>query len=81
MEPDFGTQLARWMEAKQVTVPELAKQIGITKAAIYQWIGVGESKTSPTMANAELALGALDLTWLRFWGPIPKAAKSRARAS
>lgn len=78
MEQDFGTRLARWLEAKGMTVQELAAQIDRTPAAIYQWIGTGKSKTSPTMENAELALEALGLTWLRFWGPLPK---SKARAS
>lgn len=67
-----GERLAAWMKVKGVTHQQLADKLGLTAAAVYQWVGTGESQTMPSLANLEAAVRALDLTMLQFYGRIPK---------
>lgn len=73
---DVGERIALWRKARGLTQQQLAKEVGVTPAAIYQWEGTGESKTSPSVANLEAVVEALGLTMERFFGRIPGAKAS-----
>ncbi len=69
---DLGDRIAAWRQVKGLTQRDLAKAIGVSVAAVYQWEGTGESKTSPSQTNLEALVVALGLTMGRFYGRVPK---------
>lgn len=71
---DLGIRIASWRKAKGLTRLDLAKAVGVSAAAVYQWEGTGESKTSPSQAHLELVVETLGLSMERFYGRLPKKA-------
>lgn len=70
---DLSERIAAWRKAKGMSQRDLAKAVGVSVAAVYQWEGTGESKTSPSQVHLELVVEALGLTMERFYGRTPKA--------
>lgn len=68
---DLSSRISSWRKFKGLTHRELAEKIGVSAAAVYQWEGTGESKTSPSQANLEALVDALGLTMERFYGKVP----------
>jgi len=62
-----------WRKAKGMTQQALAKAAGVSAAAVYQWEGTGESKTTPSLMNLEKVVDALGITMERFYGRPPRA--------
>ena len=73
---DLGHRISAWRKAVGLSPAELAKRIGVTAAAVYQWEGSGDAKTKPSLENLEKLVKALGLTMERFYGPPPKTAKA-----
>lgn len=69
---ELGARIAAWRKAKNMTPRELAKAVGVTPAAVYQWEGSGESQTAPSHQHLVAVVEALGLTMKRFYGDIPK---------
>jgi transcriptional regulator with XRE-family HTH domain len=78
---DVGARIAAWREAKGLSPQELAKRVGVSGPAVYQWEGSGETKTTPTTENLMKVADALGITMEQFWGPLPTAKRKRAKAS
>ncbi len=75
---DLASRIAAWRKLKGLTQRELAEAVGVSAAAVYQWEGTGESKTSPSQPHLEALVDALGLTMEKFYGRIPKSIESRA---
>lgn len=72
---NIGSRIKRWREARGLSRQDLAKAVGVTDAAVYQWEGTGETpKTTPSLANLERVAEALGVTLAKFYGPVPKKA-------
>jgi transcriptional regulator with XRE-family HTH domain len=67
---DLGSRIASWRKLKGFTRRELAEAVGVSTAAVYQWEGTGDSKTSPSQPHLEAVVRALGLTMERFYGRI-----------
>lgn len=78
MDLDVGQRIALWRDARGMTRQDLADAVGVTVAAVYQWEGTGEHKTSPTVATLEKVVKAFKISMAEFYGAIPKA---KAKAS
>lgn len=74
----IGKRISEWREHKGLTPQELAEKVGVTPAAVYQWEGTGESKTTPSLANLEKVCRALGISLAKFHGELPPKS---ARAS
>ena len=80
---DVGIRIKAWREAKGMSRQELADRVPrypsapdgetISVAAVYQWEGTGESKTTPSVPHLEAVVAAFGITMERFYGRIPKA--------
>ena len=73
---DVGRRIAAWRQIKGMSVLQLAKAVGLTAAAIYQWEGTGSHKTEPSQDNLRRVVAALGLTMARFWGALPRSKAS-----
>lgn len=73
---DLPERIAAWREHRKLTPGELAKKIGVTAAAVYQWEGTGDSQTVPSTMHLHALVEALDLTMARFYGALPVAKAS-----
>jgi transcriptional regulator with XRE-family HTH domain len=71
-EIEVGKRIAHWRVWRSWTPQDLAKAVGVTPAAVYQWEGTGESKVRPSLEKLEKVVDALGITMARFWGPLPK---------
>jgi transcriptional regulator with XRE-family HTH domain len=71
---NLGSRITRWREAKRLTRQDLARAVGVTDAAVYQWEATDDNKTTPSVAHLEMIVGALGLTMVRFYGRLPKKA-------
>ena len=67
-----GDRIAAWMKVKDVSPQQLAAGVGVTAAAVYQWLGTGKSKTMPSQESLEGVVEFLGLTMEAFYGRIPK---------
>lgn len=84
MELDVGARIAHWRRwrgwtprqlaeaVKRVQIARGVKRPGLTPAAVYQWEGTGETKTTPSQAHLSAVVEALDLTMAQFYGRLPK---------
>jgi transcriptional regulator with XRE-family HTH domain len=70
---EIGERIAAWREAKGLTPQQLAKAIGVTYAAVYQW---ETNQTTPTLANLNKVFRRLGLTAVEFYGVRPKRRAS-----
>lgn len=68
---DIGSRIARWRQARGLTRQDLAKAVGVTDAAVYQWEGTGDAKTSPSVTHLERVVKALGLTMGKFYSDPP----------
>jgi transcriptional regulator with XRE-family HTH domain len=68
----LGSRIAAWRRARGFSHRELAKAVGVTRAAVYQWEGSGESQTTPSLPHLEAVVKVLGLTMEKFYGPLPK---------
>lgn len=59
-----------------MTHRDLADAVGVTPAAVYQWEGSGESKTTPSQEHLLAVARAFRVSMAEFWGPVPKAKKA-----
>jgi transcriptional regulator with XRE-family HTH domain len=73
---DLGKRIASWREVKGLSRQALAKRVGVSAAAVYQWEGSGGHQTSPSMSHLEAVVEALGLTMERFYGRIPKGKRA-----
>lgn len=69
---ELSERIALWRKAKGLTQAELAAAVGVTPAAVYQWEGSGDSRTTPSVGHLEKLVGALGLTIGQFYGRVPK---------
>lgn len=67
-----GDRIAAWRKHRGLSPQELAKAIGVTASAVYQWEGTGESQTTPSIQNLEALAKALGISMERFFGRVPK---------
>lgn len=72
---ELGERIAAWRKSKGMSHAQLAKAVGVTVAAVYQWEGSGESKTTPSVTNLEAIVDAFGLTMERFFGKPPRVEK------
>jgi transcriptional regulator with XRE-family HTH domain len=75
---DLGERIAAWFKVKNISPAEAAKKLEITRAAVYQWIGTGASKTTPSQKNLSALVDLLGISMVEFYGPVPKV---KAKAS
>lgn len=66
-----GSRIARWRAAKGMTRKTLARRVGVTVAAVYQWEGEGGYQTKPHLDHLEKAVRALGITMEQFYGELP----------
>ncbi len=71
---DLGERIALWRKSKGLSQKQLAKAVGVTRAAVFQWESCGENRTSPQQVHLEALVAALGLTMERFYGRAPKKA-------
>jgi len=71
---DIGSRIARWRNVRGLSRQDLAKAVGVTDAAVYQWEGTGETKTTPSVPHLERVVKALGLTMGQFYGRMPRAS-------
>lgn len=71
---EVGQRIAAWCEAKGLNHHELAEKVGVTYAAVFQWV---TGRASPSLKSLENVVGAFDLTMEEFYGPLPKTKKPR----
>ncbi len=74
---NYPARIKGWRESKEMTRQELADEVGVTVAAVYQWEGTGESQTCPSVHHLEKIVAAFKITMADFFGRIPKS-KSKA---
>ncbi len=55
---------------------ELARAVGVSAAAVYQWEGTGESQTTPSVAHLTAIAAAFGLTMERFFGQVPRTRRA-----
>lgn len=55
---------------------ELADNIGVTVAAVYQWEGCGGKSVTPTVHNLDKLVDSLGITMAQFYGRVPRARRS-----
>jgi transcriptional regulator with XRE-family HTH domain len=68
---NIGSRIAGWREAKKLTQQQLADEIGVTRAAVYQW-ELGQ--TVPSTRHVEKVAEICGVTMERFYGRVPKRA-------
>ncbi len=73
---DLGPRIASWRKAKGMSRLELARAVGVSAAAVYQWEGTGESKTTPSVAHLTAIAEAFGVSMERFYGHVPKGRKA-----
>lgn len=74
---DVGDRIAHWRKAKGWSQAQLAKAVGVSAAAVYQWEGSEKiEKTTPSSAHVEKVASALGITMAQFYGRLPKLAKA-----
>lgn len=71
---DLGERIAAWLRWFNITPSEIAVDIDVTAAAVYQWIGTGKHQTSPSQENLQKLVSALGITMERFYGRVPGIA-------
>lgn len=59
-----------WRKFRKLSQRALGALIGVSGATVAQWEG---GATSPTQANLEKLVAALELTMEQFFGPAPEA--------
>lgn len=72
LDVDLPTRIRRWREAKGLTRQDLARAVGVTWPAVYQWEGEEGHVTSPSQENLAKVVEALGITMQQFWGKVPK---------
>jgi transcriptional regulator with XRE-family HTH domain len=76
---DVGQRIAAWRGARGLTQQQLAKAVGVTHAAVYQWeTAKASSKTRPSLEKLEKVVQVFKVTMERFYGPIPRSKTKRA---
>jgi transcriptional regulator with XRE-family HTH domain len=75
---DVGQRIDAWCKLKSVDHHALAEMVGVTYAAVYQWV---TSRTDPSLSMLEKVVGAFDLTMEEFYGPLPSKVKKARKAS
>lgn len=73
---DTPARIKAWREVKEMTRQELADEVGVTVAAVYQWEGSGGHITSPSVAHLEKIVSALKITMGEFYGRVPRTRKA-----
>jgi len=74
---DVGKRIAKWREAKGLTQQDLARAVGVTHAAVYQWESDdADTHTTPSLENLEKVAAAFGVTLAKFYGPVPKKRRS-----
>lgn len=73
---ELGARIAAWRKVRGLSPQDLAKKVGVSPAAVYQWEGCGESKTTPRQKHLDAIVVALGLTMEQFYGRLPKGAKA-----
>jgi transcriptional regulator with XRE-family HTH domain len=67
-EIELGERIARWRESRDLTQAALAAKLGLTAGAVANW---EVSTATPTQANLQKLVDALDITMAQFWGRVP----------
>jgi transcriptional regulator with XRE-family HTH domain len=75
---DLGSRIARWRVAKGLSRQDLARSVGVSAAAVYQWEGSGAKQTSPSVAHLEQIVRALGMTMAEFYGRTPPRKREAA---
>jgi transcriptional regulator with XRE-family HTH domain len=70
---DIANRIKGWRVAKGLTQQELAKAVGVSHAAVYQWEGTKGHAATPSLDNLEKVATALGLSMERFYGRVPKS--------
>ena len=74
----LSKRITTWREAKKMTRQHVAKRIGVSAAAVYQWEGTGETTTKPSVGNLEKLVKAFGLTMEQFFGEVPEIEAERS---
>lgn len=72
---NLGARLAAWREYAGYSQSKLARTIGITRSAVWQW---EDGETVPGARNLAAAVDAFGISMERFYGPLPRAKARRA---
>jgi transcriptional regulator with XRE-family HTH domain len=59
-----------------MTQQALADAAGVTRAAVSQWEGGGNTKATPSHEHLTKVVAAFGLTMERFYGRLPKISKA-----
>jgi len=79
---ELGERLAAWRKIRGLSQGDVAKALGITRAAVSQWEDTEESKrTSPTQAHLNAFVALIGVSLAEFHGAVPGHSKTAARAS
>lgn len=68
---DIRERIAAWREYRKMSRQDLADEVGVSVAAVYQWEGTGEHQTTPSHANLAKICDAFEITISRFHGALP----------
>lgn len=68
---DIGNRIAAWRGWKGWTQQGLAKKIGVTRAAVYQW---ESGATMPLTGHVQKVARLCGVSMETFYGAIPKRA-------
>lgn len=71
---NLNARIRAWREHLGLRVTDLAKQVGVSTAAVSQWERE-ENGTAPSHDNLAAIASAFGLSMAEFWGAIPKAKK------
>lgn len=74
---NLGQRIATWRKAKGLSPQDLAKAVGVTPAAVYQW-EYPKGGTVPRTKTLTAIIDALGITMAEFYGPTPKTKKGAA---
>jgi len=70
----LSERIKRWRESRDITKAQLARDVGVSSAAVSQW--ESDPGTEPTHSNVEAIAKAIGVSLPVFWGSPPKAGAS-----
>jgi transcriptional regulator with XRE-family HTH domain len=70
---ELSERIQRWREGLKVGVPKLAKALGVTRSAIYQW---ESGEADPTHKHVTELVAALGISLPEFWGTPPRKRRA-----
>ena len=65
----LAARIAGWREHREMTRPEVARKLGVTRQAVGAW---ERGESPPTQDNLEALARLLGVTMSQFYGEVPQ---------